>query len=201
MTLNSSIMKTNVKKIALTGGIGSGKSYALQVLKDAGFFVVSCDEVYFDLFESAAFKRKLKKLFPSAVKGVFKLTADRKIISQIVFSDKTKLKALNDLTHPLILKECLKRTDGCGKAVAVIEVPLLFEGGYQNLFDGVIVLMRDKAERVASVMARSNLTETEVLARISNQIDYDALDKTPYTVVINDGVNFKNAILDAVKNI
>ena len=54
------------------------------------------------------------------------------------------------------------------------------------MFDGVIVITRSKSERIKSVMARSNLTEKEVLERISNQFDYDNADLKNYTVIENE---------------
>ena len=193
-------MSTTTKKIAITGGIGSGKSYALTVLANAGYFTVSCDSVYGELFNSQSFLRKLKKLFPDCVKGFFKLNADRKKISEQVFSDKQKLETLNALTHPLIIKECLLRMERCKAPVAFCEVPLLFEGGYQTFFDGVIVVVRDKKERIESVKQRSNLTETQIIARMNAQVDYDGMDLSQYTVIPNDG-EFNQKVLQVATDL
>lgn len=191
-------MKPKTKKIALTGGIGSGKSYALNLLKEAGYHTVSCDTVYAEIFQKQSFLKRLKKLFPDAVTGVFRLKADRQKISKTVFSDKDKLSELNALTHPLIVKECLLRAEKGKKTVAIIEVPLLFEGGFEKSFDGVIVIVRDKAERIKSVIERSNLTDAQIIDRMRAQVDYDTIDLSGYTVVKNDG-DFKEKILSAVK--
>lgn len=187
-------------KVALTGGIGSGKSYALEILKKAGYHTVSCDGVYAELFEKRSFKLKLKKLFPDAVTGFFCPKADRKKISEKVFSDKSALDKLNALTHPLIVKECLSRAEKGGNGIAFIEVPLLFEGGFVRFFDKVMVIVRDKNERIASVKARSGLTEEQVLERMRAQVDYDALDLSGFTVISNDG-DFKEKVLVAAKEL
>ena len=65
-------------------------------------------------------------------------------------------------------------------------MPLLFECNYQNHFDGVIVVMRDKKARIESVKLRSNLTEEQILARINNQVDYDKKDLSSYIIIKND---------------
>lgn len=191
-------MENKTIKIALTGGIGSGKTYALNLLKDAGYHTVSCDAVYAEIFNKQSFLRQLKKLFPNAVTGIFRLKADRRKIAKEVFSNKEKLSALNNLTHPLIYKECFSRAEKGGKGVAIIEVPLLFESGLQDGFDKVLVIVRDKAERIKSVTERSQLTEEQVLARMRNQADYDNMDLSGYLVVKNEG-DFKEKILSAVK--
>ena len=193
-------METKTLKVALTGGIGSGKTYALNVLKDAGYHTISCDAVYADIFKKQSFLRQLKKLFPDAVTGIFRLKADRKKISKAVFGNKEKLSALNALTHPLIFKECFFRAEKGGNKVAVIEVPLLFESGLEGAFEKVIVIVRDKAERIKSVTTRSMLTEEQVLSRMRSQVDYDTVDLSPYIVIKNEG-DFKSKVLQAVSNI
>ena len=130
-------------------------------------------------------KKALKVLFPSAVSGRFNLRVDRKEISNIVFSDKEMIKKLNALTHPVIIKETVKRAKKLPSPVFV-EVPLLFEGGYQNLFDKIIVVTRSKDARIKSVMERTGMTENDVLLRMKNQVDYDNMDRSAYVVINND---------------
>ena len=175
----------NKKLFAITGGIGSGKSLVLSSLKDAGFLTLSSDQIVSELYKTHNIKLLLKQMFPSAVSGEKRLTINRAEISRQVFFDKDKLKALTNTITPLVLQEILRRAKVTRKPLFV-EVPLLFECGYQDYFDGVIVVMRDKKERIESVKVRSNLTEEQVLARMKNQVDYDALDKTPYTIITND---------------
>lgn len=195
----------NSYKIAVTGGIGSGKSIALNVAKELGYKCFSCDEIAKNLYAKRGFLKQLKKLFPSTVRGIIRLKADKKQIADIVFADKEKLKALNDLTHPLIYKELLASAEKEG-GVTFLEVPLLFESGYQDNFDAVIIVMRPLKNRVESIKERSNLSQTEIAQRMSSQIDYCALNKTPYTVVGNCGslvefkLQVKNAIIKLTKD-
>ena len=174
----------NKKLIALTGGIGSGKSLAVNALKGAGYNTLSCDEITADLYKKRKIKLILKKLFPTAVKGFFNPVIDRAEISRIVFNSPKQLKTLTDSITPLVMQEVIRRAKILNGTVFV-EVPLLFECGYQNRFDGVIVITRPKDARVKSVMERNNLTEEQVVARINNQVDYDRLDLTPYFVLEN----------------
>ena len=86
--------------------------------------------------------------------------------------------------------------------VAIVEVPLLFENNVQSAFDKVIVITRDKAERIAAVKKRSDLSEEEILSRINKQIDYDNVDLSAFAVIKNDGEvsDLAAAVLTAVKS-
>lgn len=187
--------------VAVTGGIGSGKSVALKILSEHGFNTVSCDEISRTLFDKKQVKKQLKKIFPTAV-GDLDSPIDRKVIADEVFNDKEKLKKLNELTHPLIVKEALSRANAFD-GITFVEVPLLFEGGYEKLFDKVIVVVRALQMRVDSVIKRSAISEKEVYDRIKNQIDYDNTDFSDYITVKNDGDTdkFKTDILSIVKNL
>lgn len=187
--------------VAVTGGIGSGKSVALKILSERGFNTVSCDEISRTLFDKKQVKKQLKKIFPTAV-GDLDSPIDRKVIADEVFNDKEKLKKLNELTHPLIVKEALSRAKAFD-GITFVEVPLLFEGGYEKLFDKVIVVVRALQTRVDSVIKRSAISEKEVYDRIKNQIDYDNTDFSDYITVKNDGDTdkFKTDILSIVKNL
>ena len=173
------------KLFAITGGIGSGKSSVLSALKDAGFLTLSSDQIVSELYKTHKVKVLLKQMFPSAVSGQKHLTINRAEIAKQVFFDKDKHKALTSTITPLVLQRILNKAKTLNKPLFV-EVPLLFECGYQNYFDGVIVVMRDKKERIESVKLRSNLSQDQILARMKNQVDYDALDKSSFIVITND---------------
>ena len=191
------------KIIAVTGGIGSGKSSVLQILNDNGYPVFSCDEIVNNLYKDRKIKLQLKVLFPTAVKGEKRLTVDKKTLSKLCFESLENRKKLENFTHPLILKKAIGKIKKTKAPLCFLEVPLLFEGGYESLFDGVLVIVRDKKLRIESVKTRSNLTEMEILDRINAQIDYDKLNLSKYLVIVNDGNldNLKEKTLKLIKNI
>ena len=175
-----------VKKIAVTGGIGSGKSEVLRIIKNLGLKVFSCDEINRELLTKRRVLKHVKVLFPTTVRGVFRLKLDKKALSDMVFSDKSALNDLNGLLHPMIMEELIKKLDAVKDGLVFAEVPLLFEEGYQDLFDNVIVVKRNIEARIGGVMKRSNLSREEVIKRINNQIDYDKFDFSGLIVIIND---------------
>lgn len=170
------------KKYAVTGGIGSGKSAFLRALAEAGFPVFSCDAIYAEMRGDARFLRALGELFPACVRnGAF----DFSLLSERVFSDEAERARLNAFTHPKIMERLMARMEK--EKVSFAEVPLLFEGGYEGAFDGVIALRRDDAARIASVCARSGLSEAEVRARMARQWDAARLAEKKCIIVENDG--------------
>ena len=94
------------KKIAITGGIGSGKSTALQIIKELGFAVYSCDTIYLEVLEDKDYIDEVKRCFPNAVEGN---VIDKKRLSSIVFFDKCAREQLNKLAHPRIMKNLQKK--------------------------------------------------------------------------------------------
>ena len=90
-----------VKKIAITGGIGSGKSLVLECIKEWGYPVFSCDEIYKELLQTKEFSQKITAAFPTCVKDE---KIDRKELANIVCNNKEQLELLNKISHPIIMK-------------------------------------------------------------------------------------------------
>ena len=174
------------KLIAITGGIGSGKSVALSVLSESGFSTLSSDAIVTELYQKKEVKKLLKKMFPKAVTGVFNLTVNKKKIADVAFNDKKKHAQLTSAITPLVMDEIIERAKTLAPPVFA-EVPLLFECGFENKFDGVIVITRNIDRRIESVKKRSRLSSDEILSRMRRQVDYDSLDLSPYIVINNDG--------------
>ena len=190
--------------IGLTGGIGSGKSAALNALKENGYKTVSCDDVTRELYKKRKTLKVLRGEFPTAITGKIFLKADKKEIARIIFSDKEKYDFLNEFLAKKTFDIAYRRAEKYAKqgGTVIVEVPLLFENNLQNRFDKVIVITRDKEKRIASVKARSNISEEEIKARISAQVDYDKFDFSPFTVIKNDGniSDLAAAVITTVKS-
>lgn len=178
-------MKQSNVKIAVTGGIGSGKSTVCGIIENSGFPVYSCDAIYAELLKGKELPAKIAEVFGSEVLGSDG-TLNRRALSEIVFANKEHLKTLDSITHPAIFNEMFKRSEG-SSGIIFFEIPLLFEGGYQDLFDGVIVVLRNRDSRVESVIKRDGLSEFEINNRINKQFNYDFENFAQYYVIHNDG--------------
>lgn len=169
-------------KIAITGGIGSGKSTVAEIIKCKGYAVFSCDKIYDELLKDNAFLKKLSKEFGGVLTDGGDL--NRTKLAEIVFNDKETLKRLNALTHPAIMKKVKEKCKG--EAISFVEVPLLFENGFEKVFNGVIVVLRDKEERISATVKRDGTDRAKVILRINSQLDYENCDFTQYYVLHND---------------
>lgn len=158
------------KKIAITGGIGSGKSAVLHIFEEMGYPTFSCDEIYRDVIQSPSYIQKISEVFPECI---LEGKIDRKLLAQLVFQNEEKLAILNAIAHPLIMERLSQNMDNCNGDTVFAEVPLLFEGNYENLFDKVFVVLRNKEARIQSVIQRDQISEQSVKNRINSQFDFE----------------------------
>ena len=130
--------------VAITGGIGAGKSEALRAFARHGAATVSSDEIVHHLLRREAVKRAIVERMGNGV-----LTPDGEIdrgaLGTVVFNDREALQWLEELLHPLVAAEYLQWRDKLGELpdppqVCVTEVPLLYETGGDARFDKVVVV-------------------------------------------------------------
>lgn len=176
-------MRQNKQFIAITGGIGSGKSTVAQLLKKRGFSVFSADEAGRTVYEDKEVFAAVQKLFPQCIADG---KIERKLLAQIVFADESKLQALDSVTHPAIMKILFNQMERAKDSTVFAEVPLLFESGLENNFDTVIVVMRDRAARLKAAAARDGVSENDIRKRMKNQFDYEKNPITGHTVIYNN---------------
>ena len=170
------------KKIAITGGIGSGKTVLCDMLRAMGYTVLSCDETSHALWQEREYRAELARLFPSCVRNG---EIDKSLLSALVFNDEAARKRLENFSHPRIFERLT--SDMVGGKIVFCEVPLLFEGGYERLFDGVVLLLRQEEERIRSVQVRDGLTEAQIRARMGAQLDVQAVKDKDVFIIENNG--------------
>jgi len=158
-------------KIAVTGGIGSGKSVALEYLRGKGYPVFSCDEIYKKIIHCSEYIEKIGHLFPDVI---IEGNINRRKLAEIVFTDEIKRKQLDDVAHPLIMQQLMSEMEKCADDLIFAEVPLLFEGGFEYLFDKIIVILRDKNCRIRGIEKRDFISMEEAEDRLKAQFDYDS---------------------------
>lgn len=181
-------------KIAITGGIGSGKSLVSKCLKELGFPVFSCDEIYKSVIITPEYVQKIKENFPKCVQND---VIDRALLADEVFDNPSKLDTLNGIAHPLIMKNLFDSMDKATGELVFAEVPLLFEGNYEKSFDYVIVVQRDLRKRIEGVVNRDSITERAIEKRIQAQFDYSQLKKHEST---NIYILDNNGTVEELKN-
>ncbi len=147
--------------VAITGGIGAGKSEALRSFARHGAAVVSSDEIVHHLLRTDPdVKRLLVGRFGHGIVDPEDGAIDRGMVASIVFGDPEALAFLEGVLHPRVAAEYLRWRDGLAEledppAVCVTEVPLLYETGGQERFDKVVVITAPRQLRDARTQGRS----------------------------------------------
>jgi dephospho-CoA kinase len=181
--------------IALTGGIGSGKSSVANILAELGAAIIDTDEIAHRLTAAGQpGARAIGEHF-----GAQYLTADgalnRDRMRELVFADPHAREKLENLLHPMIRAEVdaqmSAEADAAQSARApyiVIVVPLLIEtGAYRSLARRVLVVDCDERQQVARVIQRSGLTDEAVRAIMANQVSRMQRLQRADDIVHNDG--------------
>lgn len=177
-----------MKKIGITGGIGSGKTTACEIFKLLGVPVFHADIEARNLQNNdITIKKLLIDRFGAEIythEGML----DRKQLAGIIFSDPEALAAVNAIIHPVVRQCFIKWLENHQDSAYVLyEAAVLFESGYASDFDKNILIMAGDALRIKRVMQRDYISEDLVKQRIRNQIpDFEKIDKVDY-ILENNG--------------
>ena len=166
-------------KIAIVGGIGSGKSEVLKSLKDMGVATLDADAINAELLAMPEYVARIEKLFPSVVE---KGQVNRKKLSRIVFNDSLARARLNAVAHPLVLQR-IKRDE---RNPLVVEIPLLFESGAASLFDAIVFVLAPLEKRIERLTKSRNMSIEDALSRINSQVDEEEYARVATKVIVND---------------
>jgi dephospho-CoA kinase len=164
--------RTHIPLLGLTGGIGAGKSTALAYLHELGAAVVSSDDIVHGLFSTAAVVDRVRAHFgDSVVDGAGGVS--RPALAGIVFADEAELRWLEDLLHPYVRDAvtdwiAAQRKTRPRPALLAVEVPLLFEAGFAEAFDYVLLITAPDGVRRRRLSAK--LTDSEFGRRLAQQM-------------------------------
>ena len=170
--------------IGLTGSVSSGKSATLAALERLGAETISADAVVHELLATDELRDALAERWGDDVAPDGEL--DRSKVAAIVFQDPDELKWLESQLHPRVGARIAEWREGLGPDadLAVIEVPLLYESGMENLFDGVLAVTAPLELRTERAEGRG-LGELE--GRDGRQLPESEKAARSDFVVANDG--------------
>ncbi|WP_332701877.1 dephospho-CoA kinase [Devosia sp.] len=156
-------------RIGITGSIATGKSTVLKAFGDLGVPVFSADEAVAELYQGEAVA-PVEALFPGVTRdGVI----DRATLSQKLAADPTGFKRLEAVVHPMVrarIARFMDEAEAAGHALAAVEVPLLFESGYDYGFDAIAVTWVDEAIQRQRALARPGMTVEKLDTILARQL-------------------------------
>ena len=141
--------------IGLTGIIGSGKTFALNFYKKKGYSIFSADEEVKKILKTSIVKKKINKSFPE-VFDRNKLNKNK--LAQIVFSNKNKLKKIENIIHPIVNKKKNLFIKKNKKKIIILEIPIIFEKKSAKNYDYIILMQINKKKQFERVIKRKNMT-------------------------------------------
>lgn len=175
------------KVVALTGGVGAGKTEASKVFISLGVPVVDLDEIAHRLSQpNSATMQALRAHFGTDYFNAEGML-DRAKLRELVFSQPEALNQLNDIMHPAIYQQALQEIQQHQSApYVVLAIPLLVEGErYMPHIDHVLVIDCDEETQVERVMMRSGLSQPQAEAILAAQSSREARLTIADTVILN----------------
>jgi dephospho-CoA kinase len=190
----------NLKKIAVTGGLASGKSTVCRMLEELGAYVVSADLIVHQLLSpDSTVGKQITQQFGSDLVSDGRI--DRKKLADIVFSNPDQLRALEKILHPAVFEEIEKKyrevKDQNQYALFVAEIPLLYEANAEHNYDAVLTVIAPLQQCQQRFIEQGNHTEQEFKLRMGRQISpLEKAKKAHYIIENNSTISeLKNQVI------
>lgn len=187
-----------MQKLGLTGSIATGKSTVLEMFRARGVPVFSADAAVHALYQGEAVP-VVEGLFP----GVSHNGAiDRAVLAKEITRAPERLKALEAAVHPLVRKQMaafLAEAQSTGAPLAIVDIPLLYETGFDYGLDGVIVTVVDPAEQRRRALARPGMTVEKLEAILARQLPQtEKAKRATYVIDTNGSIDETRDAVDAL---
>ena len=174
-------------KLAVTGGIASGKTAVCRCLADLGARVIDADDIGRRLLTGEILKQVVADLGGSFLRADGRI--DRRELGCIVFSSPEALKKFNSLIHPPLLDRLRRELDapGKGEEPVVVDAALIFEWGIESWFDKLLVVVAPDPVRIERIVSSVGLSLAEARGRLGSQLAQEEKAARAEYVIENDG--------------
>jgi dephospho-CoA kinase len=179
-------------RIGMTGSIATGKSTVLKAFADLGVPVFSADQAVAELYAGEA-AAPVEQLFPGVTTDG---RIDKALLSQRLATDPTGFRRLEAVVHPLVrarIARFMDEAEADGHALAVVEVPLLFESGYDYGFDAIGVTWVDDAIQRQRALARPGMSGEKLDTILARQLP-QAEKKARATYLFDTGMPIEKTV-------
>lgn len=191
-----------MKVLAVTGGLGSGKSTACHFFRELGCEIFDADiEAKRILFANETVKQQLLENFGREI--LVGNEIDKSALSNIVFKSHHNQSVINAILHPLVMEKFLSEKNHVRKNVYIMDAALVFEANLQKHFDKTILIYAEWEIRLQRALSRGNLTKEQILYRMNLQMDEEKKKSLADIIVSNNGPvgELKNKIHELYKNL
>ena len=174
-------------KIAITGGIGSGKSSVSKIVESFGFPVIKADDLAKELMlKDESIKKKIIKAFGK--ESFTENGINTKYLADNVFSNKDKVDKINSIIHPPTIKKIEEISKKLFEKhnLVFVESALVYEAKIQKLFDYVILIYAEEEIRIARKIENDNMNRLDVEKRMSFQIPDEKKTDRAHFVIDNN---------------
>ena len=176
--------------IGLTGGIASGKSTVSSMFREHGIPVICADELAHEAVAPRA--PALKKIMELFGQDVFDNNGhlDRDALASRVFSNHGLRKNLEEIIHPFVGQKKDELLDGYrreGHPMVVVDVPLLFEAGWDKEVDVILVVYVCRDVQISRLVSRNGLSDEQAKARLDSQWSIEDKKQKAHIVIDNSG--------------
>lgn len=179
--------------VAITGGIGSGKSTFAEYLSEQKYIVLSADDISKEILAKDPDVRKeiIKEFGAESYSGK---NVNKEFLAYEVFSDPTRLKKINSILHPRVREKIKSISDEHFKTndIVFVEAALIFESKMEKMYDYVVLIVADKDLRKKRVMSVGKISEKDFINRNEKQLDDEIKMKKADFVFINN--SFKSEL-------
>ncbi len=175
-------------KIALTGGIGTGKSVVADLFAEKGYTVLFADKIAKEILNTD--KTVKEKIIEKFGKDSYKDGIPNiKYLSEKVFANPANVEKINEIVHTPTIERIKHEMETALKKrnIVFVEAALIFEAKMDNLFDYIILVTSDQKNQIERVKARNKLSEKEILKRIENQLPENIKKAKSDFIIENNG--------------
>ncbi len=181
-----------VRRIGLTGGIATGKSYVRSKFEELGVPTIDADTLARDAVapDTEGLAAVVTRFGAAVVDSSGAL--DRRTLASIVFADAAARRDLEAIIHPFVRAKAdawFRSLDPARHPFAIADIPLLYETGTDGLYDRVIVTACESEEQVRRIVARDHVSEADARARVAAQMSIEEKIRRSDYVIRTDGTH------------
>ena len=169
-------------KVAITGGIGTGKTTISNMFSDKGVPAFNSDEIAKEIMNTnSLLKNEIVTAFGDKVYDKNRL--NKEYLSDAIFNNETLLKKINAIVHPYVADEFNSWIEEQDSKYIIYESAIIFENQVEDFFDKIICVTASEEDVISRVMKRNNFSVDKIKSIINKQLPNDAkIQKSDYVI-------------------